>query len=414
MTTRPRGRLAVLPLAGNGPSVALVAAALLALVLASSPAAGFYRDLVAFPGWTAMGGRSVSLLSVVDDGLMTGFFFLVTRDVKREAMCAAGRRGAAVLLPAVSALIGMLVPALLYLCVTAGSGERHGWGVPMATDVTFAATALALSRPRSPRLRAFLLTLAVADDVGSIVVIAIAYARTLHWLWLLASAGVIVVAFVATRRRTDRRWIRLACGVALWFTLWRAGVNPTMSGVVLGLLATEAVGLRSSARGRVPSLEQVVGWGVLPVFGFVNAGVQLTGGLEHAAWFSPVFWGIVLAFVVGKPAGILVPVLISRGRPYWRDVSKPEWYGVAQLGGVGFTVALFVNELAFGSSYVGQLGRVGILVGSVLSAALGMVVLRAGRRPLGEGLDGPAAPIPASSGGVAAPADQAGGQGARR
>lgn len=375
MTRPARGRLATLWPAGSGPSLCLAAATLLALALASCPAAHFYRALIDFPGWTASGGRRISAVTVVNDGLMTGFFFLVSRDVKREALRAAGKRGAVVLLPVLSALAGMLAPALLYLLVTAGAGSRHGWGVPMATDVTFAAAALALARPGAPRLRIFLLTLAVADDVGSIIVIAIAYTNRLHWLWLLVSAALILVLVVVVRD-AERRWVWAACCIPLWTSLWAAGVNPTMAGVVLGVVAPVAGTSADRRPWRVPSLERVVNWGIVPVFGFVNAGVHLSGRLGHAAWSSTVFWGIVVAFVIGKPLGIICPVAMSRGGPNWRAISTMEWWGMAQLGGVGFTVALFVNQLAFGSSFTGQLGRLAILVGSLLSAALGMGLLR--------------------------------------
>jgi NhaA family Na+:H+ antiporter len=368
----------------QGPPAVLLVASALAVVVASSPRAAAYQALVDFPGVRLPAGWTLSLVNLVDDGLMTAFFFLVTVEVKAEAARHSGRAGGVLLAPVLAAAAGMVMPAAVFLLVAGTHGPPGGWGIPMATDVTFAAAALGLVAPAAARLRIFLLTLAVADDVGAIVVIAVAYAHGVRWVW-----AVLAIVAVATAASTVRLWSRsrasfVVVALGLWCVLVCAGVNPTMAGVVMGALLPVSHRGRASIVGRVVNrrmLTAAVTWCILPLFAFMNAGVALTGSSLVRAAASPVFWGIVLGLFIGKPVGIALAGLLVTRSPSspWHGLGRQNLWGMAQLGGIGFTVALFVNQLAFGDGPLGHIGRLGVFVGSVASALAGTAMLRLGR-----------------------------------
>jgi NhaA family Na+:H+ antiporter len=361
--------------------VVLLAAAVAALVWVNTDTAGYTgwwgRDLTVGPGGLAI---TESLVHWVNDALMTVFFFVVGLEIKRELVTGELRDPARAALPAVAAIGGMVVPALVYVAVNAGGGQLDGWGIPMATDIAFAVGVLALLGARVPSgLKLFLLTLAIVDDIGAILVIALFYSSGVDALWLGAAALVVAAVIAMSRARVDRPLAYVIPGVLLWWCLHEAGVEPTLAGVALGLL-TPALPRRG-----VPVLERletalhpVSSFVIVPIFALANAGVLLTADAIDHAVASRVTIGIVAGLVVGKFVGIVSASALALRLRIGR---LPDGLGlrhlaaVAVLGGVGFTVSLFVTDLAFRGQTVDD-AKIGVLAASALAAVLGIIVLR--------------------------------------
>ncbi len=315
----------------------------------------------------------------VTEGLMTIFFFVVGLEIKRELVRGELRDPRRAALPAIAAVGGMVVPAICFVLLNLGKPTADGWGIPVATDIAFAVAVLALFGSRIPRpLKVFLLTLAIVDDIGAIVVIAIFYSRGVSGAWLLAAA-LVVMGIVAMRHLGVSRvaWF-VVPGAALWYCCLESGIHPTIAGVVLGLLApTGDVGGR-------PLLEQLEHrlhpWSsllIVPLFALASAGVVLdVESLRHAAG-SSVTWGVVVGLVVGKPLGILLACVVAlrlRIGLLPSHVRHSHLLGAGCLAGIGFTVSLFVADLAFRGVWLRD-AKLGILAASITSAAIGALVL---------------------------------------
>jgi NhaA family Na+:H+ antiporter len=359
--------------------LALVAAVIAALCWAnldpSSYADAFSVDLgpLTFGAW-------------INDGLMAVFFFVVGLEIKREVVEGElhDRRQAA--LPALAALGGMVVPALLFTVFAAGSVGANGWGVPMATDIAFALGVLGLlgSRVR-PEAKLFLLALAIVDDIGAILVIAIFYSSDVSVWWLLAAA-VVCVAVVTLRRVGVAHpvWYLLP-GIALWVCVHESGVHATIAGVVLAFLLPAGPGSEDGPLEKLEhGLHPLTSFIIIPLFALANAGVALSGDTLSGAAESPVTIGIVVGLVVGKTIGITgfawAGVRLGLARlPAGLDLA--QIFAVAIVAGIGFTVSLFVAELAFTAPTL-AFAKVGILAASLLAGGLGIgaVVLASRRR----------------------------------
>jgi len=328
----------------------------------------------------------------VNDALMTVFFFVVGLEIKRELVTGDLRDRSRAALPAIAAVGGMVVPALVYVAVNAGGGQIDGWGIPIATDIAFAVGVLALLGPRVPSaLKVFLLTLAIVDDIGAIVVIALFYSGGVDARWLGGAVLVVGVVVLMSRAGVDHPLAYIVPGVFLWWCLHEAGIEPTLAGVALGLL-TPALPRRG-----VPVLERletalhpVSGFLIVPVFALANAGVVLTGDtIEHAA-SSRVTIGIVVGLVVGKFVGIVgasaLALRLRLGR-LPRGLVMRHLTAVAVLGGIGFTVSLFITDLTFRGATTDD-AKIGVLAASALAAVAGSIVLRVvldgGRRQNGH------------------------------
>jgi Na+:H+ antiporter, NhaA family len=359
----------------------LFACALVALLWANVDSSSYedvWGRVVTIGGGDA--ALSLDLRHWVNDGLMTIFFFVVALEIKREVLDGelSDRRAAA--LPALAALGGMVFPALIFVAVNLGSDGGSGWGIPMATDIAFAVGVLALlgSRVRSG-LKLFLLTLAIVDDVGAIVVIALFYSKGVDAAWLFAAAATIIV-IVAMRRIGFRSpWWYLAPAIALWIATQESGVHATIAGVVLGLLTPGAPG---PGTGPLERLEQRLHpWSsfvIVPVFAIANAGVLLTSSSIEAAASSSVAWGIVLGLVVGKTLGITSLTYLGLRLGWGRlpsGVQPRDVIAVAAVAGIGFTVSLFVADLSFAGALLDE-AKVGILAASVAAGALGAFLVR--------------------------------------
>ncbi|MCG6988768.1 MAG: Na+/H+ antiporter NhaA [Gemmatimonadetes bacterium] len=416
-------------------SAVLLAAAVGALVLANSPAAEGVRHL-----WDVKLTLDLAVVRVsedihhwVNDGLMALFFFVVGLEIKREVMFGAltDRKKAA--LPAAAALGGMVVPALLFGALNFGGEGARGWGIPMATDIAFALGALGLLGKRIPsELRVFLLALAVVDDLGAILVIALFYTGTVSVPALGSAAVILAVILLARAAGVRSPGAFGVLGFLFWVAILESGVHATLAGVILGLLVPAqhryddatalALGRRLTARLRgavarsdhddieatLGALEEVVvgtesplerlerkmhpwtAFVVLPLFAFVNAGIPLSAERVTAALESPVVGGIVLGLVMGKVVGVAGGAWLavrSRLASLPEGVRWGQVGGVGLLAGVGFTVSLFVNELAFSDPVLVGHAKVGILLSSLLAGALGMLVLRMTTTPVPAGSD---------------------------
>lgn len=396
--------------------ILLLAATVVALVWANSPWSHGYEALWATHLRLAVGSWHFdeTLLLVVNDALMAVFFFVIGLEIKREWVAGELRDRRAALLPAMAALGGMAVPALIYVGFTAGTAGGHGWGIPMATDIAFALGVVALLGPRVPSpLKVFLLTLAIVDDIGAIVVIAIFYGTHLSWTWLGIAVALLVVVFLLGRMRV--RWIPIyvALGVLAWYATFRSGVHATMAGVVLGLLTPAvafqppevasgvaerlrsgpvpaAASLRSMGllvRESVPVLDRVetllhpwTSFVVVPVFALANAGVKLGAGTEGGG--LAVGLGVAVGLVAGKTIGVAGAAWLVTRTGWARLPDGVRWaqvVGIATLAGIGFTVSLFVTGLAFAPTSAGahlaSHAKVGILAGSAVAAVVGSVIL---------------------------------------
>lgn len=411
--------------------IVLLVCAAIAMAWANSPWAHAYHALWDTPLTIAAGvrGAQLTLHQVINDGLMAVFFFLVGLEIKREVLVGelASLRQAA--LPVSAALGGMIVPALLFTAVNAGGPGRAGWGVPMATDIAFALGVLALLGDRVPSsLRVFLSALAIADDMGAVLVIALFYSGGVAWGALLAAAALLALSAAANAAGVRAPWAYALIGVALWVAVLMSGVHATVAGVLLALTIPSRTRIDESAflRGARQTLEDfhdardpertvlssrahqealhrleelteqaqpplarlehglhgVVNFGIMPLFALANAGVPLHGA--NSLIGSPVAIGVLLGLVLGKPVGITLAAWLAvkvgvaaRPEAGWRLV-----HGVAWLGGIGFTMSLFIAGLAFGeSASLLTAAKLGTFLASVIAGVIGWALLRTAASP---------------------------------
>lgn len=390
----------------------LVLATVIALIWANSPFRAAYETLWSTDFSLSL-GRYVfgfDLHHWLNDGFMTLFFFIVGLEIKREATSGHLATKKTLALPLFAAIGGMMIPAITYL-VIAGGTEPRGWGVPMATDIALAVGVLSVLGSRvSPSIRAFLLGLAVVDDIGAIVVIALFYSTGVSATWLLLALASVI--FTIILKRLDVQWVAayLMTGMFLWFALYQGGVHPTIAGVVMGLL-TPITPKRNSHYedaddiARDPSLEahstvSVVEWFehllhpytsflIVPLFALANAGIELSGESLRNASTSVIAWGVFAGLFVGKPIGIVAAVFIARRSGL---AATPEgansrvFLGVGSAAGIGFTVALFISDLAFTDPVHQADAKLAILVASVASALLSLAILGLRQRNTGAAL----------------------------
>jgi NhaA family Na+:H+ antiporter len=396
--------------------VALLLATVAALILANSPAQESYRAFWDRPLSLQIGAFSLShsLQDWINDGLMVIFFFVIGLEVKREVVLGELRDIRRAMLPIVAAIGGMVAPAGIYLALQYGQPGERGWGIPMATDIAFVVGCMALLGPRVPHgLRVMLLSLAIADDIGSILVIAVGYTESLHFGALVI--GLVWIVFVVAFRWLGVRnmGVYVFLGIMVWLAFLKSGVHPTISGVILGLLTPSRSYLSEGAfiawldraRRRLEGdwakkperaeqirqlqwvaretispleyLEQVlhpwVAFGIMPIFALANADVPF----QVTTIVAPASIAVMLGLVIGKPVGILLAswLAVRAGLAKLPDgVGWPTLLGAGCLAGIGFTMALFIADLALSGPLLDE-AKIGILSGSVLSAALGMAVL---------------------------------------
>lgn len=364
----------------------LVAATVLAMLVENSPASVWYDDLLKVPIAVQIGSFVIAkpLLMWINDGLMALFFFLVGLEIKREVLDGELSNPQQIVLPAVAAIGGMAVPAAVYSLFNFNDPvAMQGWAIPAATDIAFALGVLSLLGERVPAaLKLFLLTLAIIDDLGAIIIIALFYTEGLSGLSLLVAMGAIAVLYVMNRRGVMSTASYLLVGVVLWAAVLKSGVHATLAGVVLAFfipLRTPDAATPSPLRRLEHDLHPAVAYAILPIFAFANTGIALSG-LSPADLLEPIPLGIAAGLFLGKLVGVFGCAWLTIKSGLARLPEHSSWLdllGVSILCGIGFTMSLFISSLAFENvPHNFTHDRLGILVGSLLSASVGYLVLR--------------------------------------
>ena len=406
---RPIIRFSHIEAAGG---IVLVFATLVALIWANSPWKHTYESLWSTGIRFEVGSYSFSedLGHVVNDLLMAVFFFVVGMEIKRELVTGELRDRRAVALPAMAALGGMVVPASIYLAFNTGGAGSHGWGIPMATDIAFALGVVALLGSRvPPAVKILLLTIAIVDDIGAIMVIAIFYTDQVEFRFVLAAAVIAGAVWIMHRAQIVYPVMYVVAGLALWLAVYESGIHATIAGVVMGLLTparpaqpeleseqlvnvldksedVRTAEVRATAiliRGSVSACDRLIdslhpwtSYLIVPVFALANAGISLTS--EAISSPSAVLAGVAVALVVGKFVGVAAFSWIAVRLGFGRLPDGVRWghvLGVAAVAGIGFTVSLFIAGLAFDDPALQTDAKIGTLLASVLAAAAGAMIL---------------------------------------
>ncbi len=362
--------------------ILLICVAALAMLVANSAVSESYHHLFHGELWSADVFKLNTLHLWINDALMVIFFFVVGLEVKRELVAGNLADPKQRNLPVMSAVAGMAVPALVFMTIAGGSPELHrGWAIPAATDIAFAMGVVGLLGTRVPAvLRLFLLTVAIVDDIGAVIVIAVFYTANIDLTWLIGSALVFGAMVAMNRFGVSRMWPFIIGAAALWFCVLNSGVHATIAGVVAALTIPMR---KKDGHSMLENMEHgLVGWNayiVVPVFGFANAGVDLSDlGLD--ALFDPLPLAVASGLVIGKQVGIFACVFLADKLGIAKKPEGCSWaevWGVSILCGIGFTMSLFIGELAFpGYRLLIEEAKIGILSGSLISAILGYTVLR--------------------------------------
>ncbi len=361
----------------------LMATAALALAFENSSLAYIYDQLLTLPVSVNIGALSIDkpLLLWINDGLMAVFFFLVGLEIKREVIEGQLSSKEQIILPAIGAVGGMAIPAVIFLSVTGiDSNLANGWAIPAATDIAFALGVLALLGNRIPTaIKTLLLAIAIFDDLGAIIIIAAFYTADLSFP-SLAGAAVAIAGLIALNRAGVLRIAPyIMVGVVLWVFVLKSGVHATLAGVVLALAIPLRAGDQASPLRAVEhSLHPYVAYGVLPAFAFANAGVSLDG-FSLSSLLEPLPLGIAAGLLVGKQIGVFGSIVLAVKFGIARRPDGVTWlqlYGLSCLAGIGFTMSLFIGTLAFAGPELMAQVRYGVLTGSLISALLGYAVLR--------------------------------------
>lgn len=358
----------------------LIAAAALALIVNNSPLSHYYTAFLDVPVAVQIGALQIAKPSLlwINDGLMALFFLLIGLEVKRELLEGQLSKPSQVVLPGAAAIGGMVVPALIYWFINKDYPDAlGGWAIPMATDIAFALGVLALLGKRVPvSLKLFLMTLAIIDDLGAIIVIAVFYSSELSGVSLLLAAACLIVLIAMNRMGVIKVAPYMIVGLILWVCVLKSGVHATLAGVTLAFCIP--LRTKNSETSPLMSIEHAlhpwVAYAILPLFAFANAGVSLAGVSLHS-FVSHVPMGIAAGLLIGKTLGVFGLTWIAIKTGMAALPAGANWgqvFGVAILCGIGFTMSLFVGSLAFvaGSDYVGM-DRMGILTGSILAALIG-------------------------------------------
>ena len=399
--------------------VLLVISAAIALIWANSPWSGSYTSLWEASIGIDLNGRVLELTirEWINDLAMVLFFFVAGLEIKREVTHGELRDPRQAALPIIAAVGGMAVPAGIFAIMNLGGEGSHGWGVPMATDIAIVMGVVALIGTRAPAwLRLFLLALAIVDDIGAIVVIAVFYSEGVSFPWLALAVASLVIA-LGIRSRVPWVGAYLALGAICWISLHEAHIHPTLAGVAFGLASPvtarrqrtsvdvadlpEALDaeLASAVTRRARESVSVVEWLqhrlhpwstflIVPVFALANAGVVISSEVINDAVSSPVTWGVIAGLVIGKTVGISLATALAVITGVGRLPNGVTWryvIGAGALGGIGFTVSLFVTELAFGESILGEDARIGVLTASLLAGVIGTLIVLPGR--VGDSVD---------------------------
>ena len=367
--------------------ILLMIAAVIAMVLDNTPLATYYDLLIGTPVEIRVGALEIAkpLLLWINDGLMAVFFFLIGLELKRELIEGELSNKRNVILPGVGAIGGMLVPALIYTIFNAGDAiAMKGWAIPAATDIAFALGILSLLGSIVPTsIKIFLTSLAIFDDIGAIAIIALFYTDNISVAALTVVAGCILLLLIINKRNVESKSVYVMIGIVMWVAMLKSGVHATLAGVILAMFIPMESKTRvdySPLKSMEHDLHSTVAYVILPIFAFVNAGINIVGlGIEEILHGVPL--GIALGLFIGKQVGIFGLCWLAIKAKVTNLPEGMSWgslYGAAALCGVGFTMSLFIGSLAFEETGVNLLfdERLGIILGSLMSGVVGYFVLR--------------------------------------
>jgi NhaA family Na+:H+ antiporter len=372
--------------------VIVLVAAGLGLITANSPLSERYFSVLDFDiavgsGWFLL---DFSVLKIINYLLMSIFFFVVGLEIKRELTSGHLATLKKAMLPFVAAIGGMAFPALIYLAI-AGQVAPAGWGVPVATDIALAVGLLTMIGPSvAASLRSFLLALAVIDDIGAILIIAFVYSTGINFSWLVAALLSIAFIAILKKARVSSIFVYSLLAFTLWFSLYKTGVHPTLAGVILGLLTPNIARQQSNLDDIEDGSVSVIEWLehkfhpvstfiVVPVFAFANTGVVITSESIKTASQSLIAWGIFFGLVIGKPLGVLFASLLAKRiniADLPEGVTKSSLVATGSAAGIGFTVAIFIANLAFKDSQIQDIAVLAVIVASIVSALLSLVLFK--------------------------------------
>ncbi len=360
--------------------IVLLFFAILAMAIANTKAYGIYEDILRTH--FSIASFDLSVLHWINDGLMAVFFFTIGLEIKREFLFGELKSLSATILPIAAAVGGMIVPAVLYFAANFGQPTSVGWGIPMATDIAFSLGILSIAAKNAPRsIAVFLTALAIVDDLGAIIVIAVFYSSNISFTALAYGLLALAAAFMLNKMKIKNILLYICIGVIAWSSFYNAGIHPTIAGVALGMVipADKSQNIKKSL---LHKLEHIVSpwsaWLIMPLFALANAGVKINFTGEEL--LTPVTVGIILGLVIGKPLGIFGTAVLLFKLNIVRLPEKASYMhflGAGILGGIGFTMSLFIASLAFADS-AGYLttAKLGIIAGSCLSGIIGMIVFK--------------------------------------
>jgi NhaA family Na+:H+ antiporter len=370
----------------------ILLASSLGLITANSPLANNYFTTLDFKvslgvDWYLI---DLSILKVINYLLMSIFFFVVGLEIKRELTSGHLASFKKAILPFVAALGGMAAPALIYLAI-AGGVAPGGWGVPVATDIALAVGLLAMLGPSvAASLRSFLLALAVIDDIGAILIIAFVYSTGIKLSWLLAAAVCIGLIAVLKKSGLESMLVYSLFAFTLWFSFYKTGVHPTLAGVIIGLMTPNIVHKRTKVEDIEDGSVSVIEWlehkfhpistfFVVPIFAYANTGVVITAESIMGASQSLIAWGIFFGLVIGKPLGVLIATIAakrSKLADFPDGATNTSILATGSAAGIGFTVAIFIADLAFDDAQTQDIAVLAVIVASVVSALLSMALFK--------------------------------------
>jgi NhaA family Na+:H+ antiporter len=365
----------------SGGAVLLVAA-ILAMLWANAPFGESYQSFWETKLTLGFGdfSKTEDLQYWVNDGFMVLFFFVVGLEIKRELVVGELNDRSKATLPLIAALGGVLLPGLIFISLNAGGEGADGWAIPMATDIAFAVAVLALLGKRIPSgVRLLLLSIAIIDDVIAILIIAVFYSKDISMVWLAVSVLSILAVVALQRLDVSRIFPYVVVGIVVWIAVLSSGVHATIAGVILGLMTpAHPVKGRHVIEDLEHRLHPYTSLLIVPLFALANAGIVISGPILEDAVASMIFWGVAAGLVFGKVLGIGAGVTVAQKLGWGKlpdGVLSSHVWGVAALGGIGFTVSLFIAELSFEAEQLLEYSKIGIFTGSIVSALVGVFLL---------------------------------------
>ena len=372
--------------------ILILLASLLGLIVANSPLSENYFTVLEWDFNISIGISllNLSILKTINYVLMTLFFFVVGLEIKRELTSGHLSSFKNAVTPFIAAIGGMALPAGIYLII-AGDVDANGWGVPVATDIALAVGLLALVGTSAvASLRSFLLALAVIDDIGAILIIALVYSSGVSTSWSFLAAVTVAAIYMLNKLGVKSTFVYFLFGIALWYCMYKSGVHPTLAGVILGLMTPNILKENSKLHDGEDNQVSVIEWLeerihpwssfiIVPLFAFANTGVVITSDSINDAINSPIAWGIFAGLVIGKPIGVLASVFIARKinlGQYPQGAKNVDILATGSAAGIGFTVAIFIANLAFSDPATQDLAIFAVIIASLVSALLSVLLFK--------------------------------------